>query len=227
MSDDPFYVIRPLVQWTDPVTPNRTNAAVFKASWADTLKQLRYEIDRIDGEPPIVFQIDVQESDIRRDGMLRVNAKVGHPGVVVTFQSKFGPLRYATDAYERQGYGKLQSWQANIRAIVLALESLRAVDRYGVTKRGEQYTGWRAITSGTGLFTTSAEAREWMRQVYLADTGREADQSDQDLYRLLAKRHHPDVTEDPDREIWDRLEAAARFLNVGAQNLSGTEIGCG
>lgn len=34
------------------------------------------------------------------------------------------------------------------RLIELALEALRAVDRYGITRSAEQYAGWRQIGSG-------------------------------------------------------------------------------
>jgi hypothetical protein len=50
-------------------------------------------------------------------------------------------LVYATDACEH--------WQHNVRSIALGLEALRAVDRYGISRRGEQYAGFRAaLTSG-------------------------------------------------------------------------------
>lgn len=51
-------------------------------------------------------------------------------------------LVYATDACE--------FWQHNVRSIALGLEALRAVDRYGISRRGEQYAGFRAaLTSGS------------------------------------------------------------------------------
>jgi hypothetical protein len=51
-------------------------------------------------------------------------------------------LIYATDACEL--------WQHNVRSIALGLEALRAVDRYGITRRGEQYAGFRAaLTAGS------------------------------------------------------------------------------
>jgi hypothetical protein len=50
-------------------------------------------------------------------------------------------LVYATDACE--------DWRHNIRSIALGLEALRAVDRYGISRRGQQYAGFRAaLTSG-------------------------------------------------------------------------------
>jgi hypothetical protein len=85
----------------------------------------------------IVIQAAVTDQDIRNDGWLRANARPEHPGVILTFDSRHGPLSYPCDAFN--------DWQANVRAIALALEALRKVDRYGVTKRGEQYTGWKAL----------------------------------------------------------------------------------
>jgi hypothetical protein len=39
----------------------------------------------------------------------------------------------------------------NARAIALGLEALRKVDRYRITKRGEQYTGWSALPPATPM----------------------------------------------------------------------------
>lgn len=206
------YEIRPLVAWTDPVTDPRRGSHVFKARWSDTLALLGDEIEKIDGRDPVVFQIDVQEGDIRLDGMLHANAKVGHPGVVISFDSKYGPLRYATDAHERQYSYALPGWQANIRAIALALQALRAVDRYGVTKRGEQYTGWKALpAAGMAVgpsFLTADAALRWMRG---EDELEGAELAPGALYRKLARRMHPDTSTGSSDE-WERLDAARQLL---------------
>jgi hypothetical protein len=209
---DVTYLVRPLGQWIDPETPVRRSAHVFKATWRDTLAFLGDEIEKIGGKSPVVFQIDVQESDIRLDGMLRANAKVGHPGVVISFESKYGPLRYATDAYEQQYYGGMPSWQANIRAIALALQALRAVDRYGVTRRGEQYVGWRAITAGGATFASADEALRWMAKYAADELGLvlAADITPKALYRAMAMKMHPD--QGHPRADWDRLDDARRML---------------
>lgn len=205
------YEIRPLVAWTDPETPSRRGSHQFRASWRDTLTFLSDEIEKLNGAEPVVFQIDVQEGDIRADGMLRARARIGHPGVVISFVSKYGPLRYATDAYEQQYSYALPSWQANIRAIALALQALRAVDRYGVTKRGEQYIGWRAIAAaGASLFTGPAEAERWMR-TYAAELHLPDPQAPPSaLYRAMARKMHPDFG--APRADWDRLDEARRVL---------------
>jgi hypothetical protein len=58
----------------------------------------------------------------------------------VSFESRHGPLEYATDVFD--------DWQDNVRAIALGLEALRRVDRYGIAKRGEQYRGWKQLEAG-------------------------------------------------------------------------------
>ena len=202
------YEIRPLVAWTDPETSPRRGSHIFKASWRDTLTLLGDEVEKLGGDL-VVMQLDVREGDIRQDGMLRANAKVGHPGVAISFESSFGPLRYATDAHERQyGYGKLDGWQANVRAIALSLVALRAVDRYGVSKRGEQYTGWKALPSGGSVtFPSADEALRWMAEMDDADA---LPGNARIIYRNLARRMHPDAGGSPDD--WDRLDSAKLLL---------------
>jgi hypothetical protein len=202
------YEIRPLVAWTDPETKNRRSSSRFRANWQDTLEFLSAEIEKVGGKEPVVIQVDVTEGDIRIDGMLRANAKVGHPGVVVSFESRFGPLRYATDAYERDWAHGMPSWQANLRAIALTLEALRAIDRWGVSKRGEQYTGWKALPAAAGLtFPSADDALRWMQE-QTGDTG--SLRSARIVYRDLAKRFHPDAGGDPDD--WARLDSAKKLL---------------
>lgn len=86
---------------------------------------------------------------IRRYGGVQEAQKATHPDVggdhadFVAVQAAQDRKRlvYATDVCEY--------WQHNVRSIALGLESLRAVDRYGISKRGEQYAGFRgSLTAG-------------------------------------------------------------------------------
>ena len=125
------YEVHALGPWTEPVTKNRSSCSAFKAKWQGTLDLLEYESDQLRARE-IRLDVDVQQGDIRIDGMLRANAKVGFPGVRVhLIGTRVGDLVYATDQYESRYSGDShESWQANVRAIALALVALRAVDRW-------------------------------------------------------------------------------------------------
>lgn len=131
---------RALPVWPYPVTAERRSRWTFKASWSETLSLLEYEIDRLSGHT-IVIGAGFRTGDIRLDGMPRADAREpSHPGIEISFDSIHGRLTYSTDVCER--------WQHNVRAIALGLEALRAVDRHGISKRGQQYAGFAQLTAG-------------------------------------------------------------------------------
>lgn len=191
--------IKPIVSWPGQPTAER-RWSPFKASWSTTLDALDRELYQLDAEN-VVLQVAIREQDFRVDGYPRSNAKQTHPGVILTFDSIHGPLSYPCDTFT--------DWQDNVRAIVLAMESLRRVDRYGVTKRGEQYAGWKQLpagSNGSSGFANETEALAWMRkQVFALGLG-EVDDYPVRLYRKLAARLHPDRGGDP--ADWDRLDQA-------------------
>lgn len=207
------YVIRPLGPWLEPVTANRTGSHRFKAKWADTLDLLAKETDLL-GANQVILQIDVTDGELRRDGMLRANARVNFPGVRVAFDSVHGPLTYATDTYEQQYGWALPSWQANIRAIALALEALRAVDRYGVSGRGEQYRGWNAIAARPATMTVEQAAEflaHWAGGQFTADAVRRSADVRASAYKAAARKAHPDAGGDAD--TFSRLTLARELLD--------------
>lgn len=202
------FEMRPLGLWGRPVTDPRTSSSRFRAGWFDTVDLLTYEVDLIGGGL-IAVQVDAETADIRRDGMLRSRARVGFPGVKVSFGSLHGPLTYATDAYD--------TWQANVRAVALALGALRAVDRYGVTGSGEQYRGWSAITAQPAekTLTVDEAARllaEWAIPVCRPQDMRTEDQANR-AFRAAAQVHHPDKGGSADAF---RLISTARMVLVDA-----------
>jgi hypothetical protein len=179
---------RPISNWPG----GRTDApgwSRFKAPWSQTVDLLARELWMLDAERA-VLEIAIEERDLRLDGLPRANARATDPGVILSFDSKFGPLRYAVDTYH--------DWQDNVRAIALAMEALRKVDRYGVTKRGEQYTGWRAIpaSTGNGIYTRD------QAEAFVDEYG--------GSFTAAAKNLHPDRGGSED--AFSRLVAARELL---------------
>jgi hypothetical protein len=119
------------------------HGAPFSAGWTSTVGLLAKEL-RAHGARRTVLEVDMRETDLRLDGLPRADRHARTPGIVLSFEatavSGRPKLRYEV--------GRYADWRANVRAVALGLESLRAVDRHGVTRRGEQYAGWRQLESG-------------------------------------------------------------------------------
>lgn len=129
---------RPLERWDRKVDASRPHAP-FRAPYQATIDLLEREV-RMLGARRVVVELAITEADLRNDGQPYANTRPRHPGVTVSFDSKHGSLKYTADRFA--------TWQENLRAIALGLEALRKVDRYGMTSRGEQYAGWKALAPG-------------------------------------------------------------------------------
>lgn len=172
----------------------------FSASWEKSLTLLQRELAAL-GADDVVFQLDMEERDIRIDGFPKANARPRSPAVIISFKSRFGHLRYQCDAFDVSTDG----WKENVRAIALGLEALRQVERYGITKRGEQYTGWKALPDST---MSRYEAEQFLAG--FAVTGQPRDFKT--LYRLAAMKLHPDVG--GSREQWEQLQRAKAAVGI-------------
>lgn len=146
-------VYRAIPVWPHEQAVGRTGSP-FRNSYEDTISVLEYEVFRLQprmtagrytelGVAQVIIGAGYRDGDIRKDGAPRADARAPyHPGVEVSFDSVYGRLTYATDMYS--------DWRANVRAIALGLEALRAVARYGVAKRGQQYAGFALLSAGPG-----------------------------------------------------------------------------
>lgn len=195
---------RPLV-WTGPVTPDarRRSRHTFRSGWQDTLDLLERELKFLKAKE-VLIEADFREQDITLRGMPRSNAPVPKfPGVRVTFDSKAGPLRYQSD--------KCAFWQHNVRSIALGLESLRAVERHGITLNNEQYVGWKQLESGPNGAgrMLDADATALLRKVAGDDT---ASWPLTDVVRRAKAKAYPDVSHD--RDLWDRVQVAITTLGL-------------
>lgn len=131
------YQFRPIHEWPGQQTPaSKRKRSPFEVTWNRTLQDLDRELRAL-GAEGLVIQCAVKETEIRLDGMMRSDARPAWPGVILSFDSKHGPMSYPCDTYV--------DWQANVRAIGLTLTALRAVARYGASQRNEQYKGWARL----------------------------------------------------------------------------------
>lgn len=198
-------------RWPGELSTSRRSSP-FSASRSETMRLLERELGHLEAQS-VVLQIAVRPADVRLDGKLRPTAKRAHPGVILAFDSKHGPLTYPCDSFSSE--------DANLRAIALGLESLRRVDRYGITIGGQQYAGWKQLASGIALsagFETRASAAEFIvehavdalgnRLYDLADVddGQHEGAFLTDAFRYASKRMHPDAGGDSD--LFARLVAA-------------------
>lgn len=193
---------RPIQMWPYEQTKNRQPSA-FRAPWAQTVNLLTRELVELQAKN-VVLQVALREDQIRVDGMPRANVRAEHPGVILSFDSKYGALSYATDKYP--------TWQENIRGIAKSLEWLRGVDRYGVSK-GQQYTGWKQL--GAGPTMSQVEAAEFVVNLAGVDevnarTILVDDAVLTTVLRLAAKRAHPDTGGNP--KLWERYARAKQVL---------------
>lgn len=203
------YTVRPISDRT--AFTGRHQRTPFSASWSSTSSLLRRELGALSAKNT-VLEVDVLEGGIRIDGQMKANARVRTPAVRLAFDSSHGPLTYATDRF--------WSWQDNVRAIALGLEALRRVDRYGITERGEQYTGFKALGAGQAMPASHMTVDEaWSilgsyQPRNISDL--RASHTDDELraaFRRARAANHPD-RRDGDRALWDQVETAAKVLGL-------------
>lgn len=174
----------------------------------DTLKILDRELDEL-GARDADLLVAIDASQFRLDGRPRAQAKAEHPGVILSFTSPVvGSLSYPCDTFT--------TWEDNLRGVALALEALRKVDRYGVTKRGEQYRGFLAIEGATAMpagFSSVGEAELFIMNL-LGDADLDA-MSQASIIRAAKRAAHPDTG--GSAELFQRVTLAEQYLKENAR----------
>jgi hypothetical protein len=160
---------RPLSEPLPPATYAGEYSSPFSASWSSTVELLARELRALRPKQSIL-EVAIPVRAIRVDGLPRADARASSPGVILTLNAtRHGhDLRYPAHHFH--------DWRENVRALALALEALRKVDRYGITQRGQQYAGWKALPSGSG--PDAARGR-----TLIAEAG---------SVRAALAKHHPD-----------------------------------
>ena len=183
----------------------------FRASYSKTISDLKHELSRL-GVRECVIELDLQESDIRLDGLPRATARPDQPPVRLSFHHPdIGPLQYPCDTYD--------NWKDNVRAIAKTLEAQRAQERYGATRRHQQYAGWQQLPPGGSAVVQTAMTVEQAASFLNRAAG--SPTSDRDLmtvaanaqlaYRRAAANLHPD--RGGDAQQFTQLQEANRVLD--------------
>lgn len=216
MSDWPSSMkVAPIREWPGEMTRTRryspfrgkrtingkvhTNAEV---PLTQTLSDLTRELREIRAKELELLVAIPPGQKWRQDGRPRADATPTHPGVIPSFEiPKVGRVSYPCDTFT--------TWEANLRGIVLALEALRKVNRYGVVKHGEQYRGFLAIeaTAAPAGFSSREDALMFLAGV----TGmRYADHPAINLVRAAQRMTHPD--RGGDATVFQRVSLAEAKL---------------
>lgn len=197
--------VRTIDTWPWPLTERRQRSR-FDSPYSATTSLLSRELRHLDARSAVICMA-LPETMIRQDrtGPL-ANARPEHPGVMVVTDSKHGDLRYATDVFT--------GWQDNLRAIALGLEALRKVDRYGITRGGEQYRGFAALAAPSGDGATHMTHMDAVGLLAnLADMPWADDPSTRKaIIRRARAAAHPD-RHGMDTELWDQVEAAVTVVD--------------
>lgn len=213
-----------LEAWPGERTPS-PKLSPFRATWSSTLALLTHEL-RMLGARQVTIQLDMDASALRRDGYPRANARPRTPAVILSFIDRTG----ATQVYPCDTWN---TWQDNLRAIALTIANLRQIDRYRVAKRGQQFAGFRRLTSGRPMGGATVQTSSGYEVAPAPTMSREEaarilalhspfnarailegpDVADQ-AFRMAAKRTHPDAEEGSAEAF--KLVNEARAVLVGA-----------
>jgi hypothetical protein len=170
----------PIERWPGEVRKPKDGTSPFSVGFVRLLEELEDELRHLHARD-ILIQAYFTHDQIRLDGWPKSTEKPSRPGVILSFAIKKGDLSFPCDTYA--------FWQDNLRAISLALKALRAVERYGVTRRQEQYTGWAKLPPAP----TKLSPLDAMAFMAIHSGFNTIDQTNfSDAYREAAKRLHPD-----------------------------------
>ncbi len=137
---------------------------------------------------------EVLSTNVKRrvDGVPYSNqAQPNDPGVAVYFELKGKPVSLACDKWNRV--------EDNVWAIAKHIESLRGQERWGVGSIEQAFRGYMALPA-----PGESSASDWWKTLGVPINAT-PDQV-RSAYRILAKKHHPDLGGDP--EFFRRLQSA-------------------
>lgn len=202
-----------------PVWPGKRTArpkpAKFKTQWTRTLELLARELKHL-GARKIEMALEIRHGDLRRDGMLRAEARP-KPAVILSFLDTDG---------NRQAYpcDTFAWWQDNLYAIAVVLEDLRRAERYGV-QSALLRAGFKALPAAGGTVATLSTGQAAHFIARMAGAERTAEQiegvaaavkSDRELAQMAIReakaKTHPDAG--GKNQDWTLLREAERIIKA-------------
>lgn len=164
-----------------PRTPAGRQAGPYRTSLAGALKNLRNEVKLLAGESSARSLILSSNVTLGQD-------RPSDPGVVAYFFRDGDHVAIPCDRWS--------SVEANVQAIALTIESMRAIERHGAKHMV------KAMFQG---FIALPAPEDWRAVLGLSEssTAKQAE----DAYRLLARKAHPDAP-GGSHEAMARLNAA-------------------
>ena len=178
------------LQWpvTTPRTPEtkRKSKLFSRVGWDTCIQDLRYEVERLGGKHLVIST----NQPVRRDGMPFAQARrIDDPGVAVYFVLDAATVCFPSDRFHTLG--------ENLRAVVMHLEAMRGMERWGVGTAKQAFAGYKALPA------VASEEPWWDVLQCKPDATREVIQQQ---FRALARFAHPDIAGSEDAMA--RLNAA-------------------
>jgi hypothetical protein len=193
----------PVENWPGvPRNQSERIRAQFSAPWQTTLDLLDKELWALSARNTVI-QAYWRREDLRLDGQPRAGCVPTSPGVIVTFTTKAGELSFPCDTFDR--------WNDNLRAIALALEALRRVERYGVTRQSEQYKGWAKLPPAPEPGRMKPEDAKVFLALHSEGIPIDAENF-RTAYRAAARRLHTDNQDTGNPHLFSLLAEAKQAL---------------
>lgn len=203
--------VKSMDKWTEQDPYDTYHRSPFKATAFKTQRELARELDIIDARNIVLYTMHPPHA-IRRDGWVKADRQPPHPGVILEFEKPAGENQWVKLRFPCNTFGQ---WEENLRAIALALEALRKIDRYGVVT-GAQYAGFKALPpaeEGTEGQTAEQAAEFIAKSAGMPDAGGQVLTNPVfgDLaYKTAAKLLHPD--RGGDEKQFAKLEGSMRLV---------------